>query len=140
MTLPAFAAERRRVLHGARSALAAIDRHLLSTGRSAANSPAAVGCCRSTGQTDEQTDGHPTVTQTLLRIYYAGDVNKSMPSCSKRYCSRAHSRRPTLRVHWLQTRRTRSHSSGTAAVRQLSAVRTVRTIPLVCAGSEHEFS
>jgi len=45
--LPAFAAERRRLQHGARSALAAINRYLLPTGReqagrSAANPPAAV--------------------------------------------------------------------------------------------------
>jgi len=37
MTLPAFAAEHRRLQHGARS-----HRYLLSTGRSAANPPTAV--------------------------------------------------------------------------------------------------
>jgi len=42
MTLSAFAAERRRLQHGARSAPADIDRYLLSTGRLAANLPAAV--------------------------------------------------------------------------------------------------
>jgi len=46
MTLPAFAAERRRLPHGARSATAAIDRYLLHTGRSAANPPAAVAVDR----------------------------------------------------------------------------------------------
>jgi len=53
MTLPAFAAERRRLLHGTRSALAAINRYLLSTGRSAANPPAAVAAvARWVRQTD----------------------------------------------------------------------------------------
>ena len=37
VTLPAFAAERRRLLQGARSAPAAIDRYLLPARRSAAN-------------------------------------------------------------------------------------------------------
>jgi len=54
MTLPAFAAERRRLQHGARSALAAIDRHVLSTERSAANSPAAVAAV---DRRDRRTDG-----------------------------------------------------------------------------------
>jgi len=43
VTLPAFAAERRLLQRGARStAPAALDRHLLPTGRSVANPPAAV--------------------------------------------------------------------------------------------------
>jgi len=50
MSLPAFAAERRRLLHGA----PAPDRYILPTERRAANH-----CCcrRSTGQTDRLTGG-----------------------------------------------------------------------------------
>jgi len=40
--IPAFAAERRRLQHGARSASAAIDRYRLPARRSAADPPAAV--------------------------------------------------------------------------------------------------
>ena len=42
MTLPAFAAERRCLLHGPCSALAAVDRYMLPAGRSTTNPPAAV--------------------------------------------------------------------------------------------------
>jgi len=60
MTLSTFAAERRRLLHGARStAPAAVGRYLLSTVRSAANPPTAVAVV---DLGDRQTDGHPTVT------------------------------------------------------------------------------
>jgi len=56
MTLPAFAAERRRMLRGARS-------YLLSVGRSAANPPAAVAAVyRWDRQANGQTDGRWTVT------------------------------------------------------------------------------
>jgi len=41
-TLPAFATERRRLQHSARSAPAAISRYRLPAGRSTANPPAAV--------------------------------------------------------------------------------------------------
>jgi len=41
MTLPAFAADSRRLLHGARSAPVAIDRYLLPARRSATNPPVA---------------------------------------------------------------------------------------------------
>jgi len=57
-----FAAERRRLLHGAHTAPAAIDRYLLPAWRSAANPPGRRCCCQSMGQTDGQTDGRPTVT------------------------------------------------------------------------------
>jgi len=59
MTLPAFAAERRRLPYGARSASAAVDRYLLPAGRSAANQPAATVAI---DRWDRQTDGRPTVT------------------------------------------------------------------------------
>jgi len=62
MTLPAFAAERRRLQHGARS-------YLLPAGRWATNPPASVAAVdRWDRQTDGRTDGHPTVTKTLLSI------------------------------------------------------------------------
>jgi len=69
----AFAAERRWLLHGARSASAAVDQYLLPTGRSAANplhAAAAVDRCdRQTDKpTDGQTDGRSTVTKALLGI------------------------------------------------------------------------
>jgi len=56
LTLPAFAAERRRLQHGARSVPAVTDRYLLPAERSATNPPAAVD------RWDRQTDGRPTVT------------------------------------------------------------------------------
>jgi len=62
MTLPAFAAERRRQQHGARSAPATIDRYLQPAARSAANPPHAAAAIDRMGQIDTQTDGHPTVT------------------------------------------------------------------------------
>ena len=75
VTLPAFAAERRRLLHGACSAPAAIDRYLLPAGRSAANSPAAMVAVdrwdrRTDGRTDARSLHEPYST------YYAGSVNK----------------------------------------------------------------
>jgi len=61
MTLPAFAAERRRA--------SAVDRYFLSAGRSAANPPhTAAAVDRRNRQTDGQTDGRPAVLQTLLLI------------------------------------------------------------------------
>ena len=59
MTLPTFADEHRRLQHGARSASAAIDRYILSTGYSAANTPAAIDAV---DRWDRQTDGRSTVT------------------------------------------------------------------------------
>jgi len=66
MTIPSFAAERRRLQQGARSATAAIDRYLLPVGRSAANPLAATAALdrwdkRTGGRTDGRTDGCPTV-------------------------------------------------------------------------------
>jgi len=55
MTLPAFAAERRR-------RVPAIDRYLLQA-PALSSKPAARRCCsRSTGRKDGRTDGHPIVT------------------------------------------------------------------------------
>jgi len=54
MTLPAFAAERRCLLHGPRSALAAVDRYMLPAGRSTTNPPAAVAAV---DRWDRRTDG-----------------------------------------------------------------------------------
>jgi len=62
MTLPAFAAERRRLQHDARSTPADIDRHFLPAGRSAANSRTAVAAVDQWDrQTERWTDGRPTV-------------------------------------------------------------------------------
>jgi len=60
MMLPAFAAECRRLLHGARMLLSAdiSDPHDADSSMHAGRRR----CCRSTGQTDGQTDGLPTVT------------------------------------------------------------------------------
>jgi len=56
VTLPAFAAERRRLLYGARSAAAAVDRYFLPAVRSAANPPhAAAIVSQRDGQTDRLT-------------------------------------------------------------------------------------
>ena len=55
MTLPAFAAERRRLQHGARSAPAAIDWYLLPARGSAAN-PASAAVA-AVGRWDRRTDG-----------------------------------------------------------------------------------
>jgi len=65
MTLLAFAAERRRLHHGARSVPAASDRYLLLAGHS--SKPARRRyCCGSMGQTngwiDGRTDGRTPVT------------------------------------------------------------------------------
>jgi len=58
VALPAFAAERRAAVRA--------DRYHLPAGPTAANPPpAATSSDRWTGQTDGQTDGHRTVTQTL---------------------------------------------------------------------------
>ena len=60
MTLSAFAAERRRLQHGARSAPAAIDLYLLLAGRSAANPPAAFATVDQwVRRTDRRTDAGP---------------------------------------------------------------------------------
>ena len=56
MTLPTFAADRRRLQHGAPT--------YLHTRRSPANPPAVAAVDRR----DRQTDGHPTVTKTLLYL------------------------------------------------------------------------
>ena len=62
----AVAAERWRLLQARR---AAIDRHLLSARRSAANPPqAAAATDRWDRQTDGRTDGRATVSKTLLHI------------------------------------------------------------------------
>jgi len=65
MTLPAFAAERGRLqqisIDSWYAAPAAIDRSAAHA--RAQQQPSHMPfCCRSTGQTDRQTDGHPTVT------------------------------------------------------------------------------
>jgi len=62
VTLPAFAAERRRMLHGAvpQRARSCQSIHLLPAGRSAANPQAAD--VDSIDGTDRRTDGHPTAT------------------------------------------------------------------------------
>ena len=58
MTLPASAAERRHLQHGARSVPVAVDRCFLLAGRSAATPPAAVPAGdRWYRQTDRRTDG-----------------------------------------------------------------------------------
>ena len=60
VTLPAFAAERRRLHYCARSAPTAVDRYLLPAGRSAANPPAAVAAVdRWDRRTDGETDTRP---------------------------------------------------------------------------------
>jgi len=64
MTIPSFAAERRRLQQGARSATAAIDRYLLPVGRSAANLLAATAALyrwdkRAGGRTDGRTGARP---------------------------------------------------------------------------------
>jgi len=62
-TLAAFAAERRRLQHGACStAPATIDRYLLQTLAISSKPTGRRCCCRSTGQTDRRADGRPTVT------------------------------------------------------------------------------
>jgi len=65
VTLPAFAAERRCLQHGARSTPAVITRSLLPAAKGlAANEPASGRCfCRSMRQTDGRTDGRPTVIE-----------------------------------------------------------------------------
>ena len=69
MQFPAFAAERRRPLHGARSAPAVIGRYFLPTERSAANTPATVAAwCRSVGRTDGRTPDR--YISTLFRIVW----------------------------------------------------------------------
>ena len=60
-----FAAEPWRLQHGTHSVPAAIDRYLLSAGRSAANPPATIAAVY---HWDRRTDGRPTVTYTLLHI------------------------------------------------------------------------
>ena len=89
MTLPAFAAERRRLQHGARSALAAIDRHVLSTGRSAANSPAAVAAV---DRRDRRTDGR-TDTRPLRRpccAYTMPETSASPYTVAPNVCAHTH--------------------------------------------------
>jgi len=74
ITLPAFAAERRRLRHGALSAPAAIDRYLLPAGRSAANPPpAAAAAERRDRQADGRTDASPL--HRPFSAYYAASVN-----------------------------------------------------------------
>ena len=65
MTLPAFAAEHRGACSTAPATIA---------GRSAANPPAAVAAV---DRWDRQTDGHPTVSQTLLGVLYAGRTSRN---------------------------------------------------------------
>jgi len=95
VTLPAFPAERRRLLHSARSAPAAIDQYILPARRSAANPPHAAAAVDRPEQTDGRTDGW-TFDRYIdpAHAYYAGGVNK--PNChrdivscqlSKRCCS-----------------------------------------------------
>jgi len=74
VTLPAFAAERRRLLHGARCAPEAIDRYLLAAGRSAANPPVAAAAVDR--WTDRRTDARPF--QRPFSAYYVGSVNKHL--------------------------------------------------------------
>ena len=65
MTLPAFAAQCWRLQNTICSTAVAVRQYLLPAWCSAANPPAAVAAV---DQCDIQTDGHPTVTYTLLRI------------------------------------------------------------------------
>ena len=68
MMLFAFAAERRRLLHGARSAPAAVDRYIVPTGCSVANPPGAVVDRWTDRQTDRRADGRATDTRPLQRV------------------------------------------------------------------------
>jgi len=71
VTLLAFAAAAPLLLGAGRGA---IDRYHLPTGPTAANPQHAAAA--SIDGTDRQTDGHLTVTQTLLHTYYASSVDK----------------------------------------------------------------
>jgi len=73
--------------HCPHSPAAAAERRLcsnrsISPTRRAHSSKPAARCCsgrmgQRDGQTDRQTDRHRTVTQTALRIYYAGSANNT---------------------------------------------------------------
>jgi len=68
MTLPASAAERRRMQHGAHSAPTVIDRHLLPTGaqqQTVGRSP----LLQSIDGTDRQTDGQTPDSYTDPRLH-----------------------------------------------------------------------
>jgi len=74
MTLPTFAAERRRL----QQAPAAIDQYLLQT-PALSSKPAGCRCCfRSMGQTDGQTDGRPTVSSASVYSYDLMALYKSV--------------------------------------------------------------
>ena len=73
VTLPAFAAQRRRLLHGAPAARR--YRSISLARRALSSKPTARHCCcRWTGQTDGRTDAGPF--HRLCCAYYLGSVNK----------------------------------------------------------------
>jgi len=77
MTLAAFAAKRRRLLHGASasSAPASIDRYLLPAGRSEENPPAAVAAV---DRWDRQTDGRKPDRNTDDNLYAVLENKRSI--------------------------------------------------------------
>ena len=80
MTLPAFAAERRRLLCGDRSAPAAIDQYLLPAVRLAANPPHAVTAVNRWGRhTDRRLRGQ----QTLFRILCGQRRRETICQCCR---------------------------------------------------------
>ena len=98
MTLPAFAAERRRVQHGTRSASTGIDRYLLRSGRSAANPPSTVAAVdRYWTDRPRRTDADRYIDPAMRaaserlrteQLIYAGRVNTDhVVECSQ-FCSK----------------------------------------------------
>jgi len=87
VTLPAFAAERRCLQHGARSTPAVITRSLLPAAKGlAANEPASGRCfCRSMGQTDGRTDRRTPDRYRACCAYYACNVSTSEVTTSWGY-------------------------------------------------------
>ena len=108
VTLPAFAAQRRRLQNDACSTITALCRYLLPTGSSAANPPAAADAV---DRWDKWTDRQLTITQTLHTMWAASISQRSRenwtPSLSLTLpddngtmdvCNRAHADRP--RCKW----------------------------------------
>ena len=135
MTLPAFAAECPRLLHGASNASAAVDRYILPAWRLAANPPTVVAAVdRRDRQKDGRTDARPL--HRPCSAYCAGSVKNRHCKIVSHFCWYIGARKSLLRYLPEEWRNFPSLCAGLAQ----SLSFKLESRPLESACSELQFS